>query len=105
MMRSGLAGCLLVSGCGTALFEAQIYAHELLVQPGAIYPNASLTIAQHVFRSRTPGPHGDATIVGFWQAEHCGGYLRLRDFRKRTPSPPPSSSRVKREKSRTFEKK
>ena len=34
----------------------------------------------------------EATLVRPWWEEHCGAYLRLRDFRNRTPSPPPSSS-------------
>jgi len=31
-------------------------------------------------------------LVRLWREENCRGYLRLRDFRKRTPSPPPLSS-------------
>ena len=34
----------------------------------------------------------EATLVRLWREALCGGYLRLRDFRKRTPSPPPFSS-------------
>ena len=33
-----------------------------------------------------------ASLDRVWPEEHHSGYLRLRDFRKRTPSPPPFSS-------------
>jgi hypothetical protein len=42
--------------------------------------------------TRTIMGDDEAALVRLWREEHRGGYLRLRDFRKRTPSPPPFSS-------------